>query len=123
MSINEEASHQNDARRRHMGTKAIKIQSGNAPDGEEDVSFDGKLWTVRVKPDAPLVVGTNIFSGTLIVQNKGPDTISINSGYNEEIELQPDQLRMVKIRDKIHFGTVSGASARVRFEFFPSHEK
>jgi len=65
----------------------------------------------------------NIFPGTLILQNQGPGTIIVDNGYLEDIKLQPGQVRVIKIRNKIQFGLIDGTSPAVLlFEFIPAQK-
>jgi hypothetical protein len=89
---------------------------------QDAASVNRKLWSVRVLPDAPFLLGLNIFPGTLILQNQGPGTIMVDNGYTEEIKLQPSQVRVIKIRNKIEFGMIQGTSAELLFEFIPAQK-
>lgn len=79
------------------------------------------FWTVRVEPGGPLVLGKNLYPGTVIMKNHGPGAIMVDTGYvNDEPRLQPDQVRVMATRDKIQIATTDGKSALLEFEFMPA---
>jgi hypothetical protein len=100
-----------------MKTKVTKKVRTEIPDREATL-VDRKFWTTLIPPDAPIVLGKNLYLGTMVMQNHGPGSIMVDTGYvDDDVKLQPGQVRVMSTRQKIQVATTDGKPALLEFEF------
>jgi hypothetical protein len=100
-----------------MKTKVTKKVRTESPDREATL-VDRKFWTTLIPPGAPIVLGKNLYLGTMVMQNHGPGSIMVDTGYvDDDVKLQPGQVRVMSTRQKIQVATTDGKPALLEFEF------
>ena len=89
-----------------------------APEAAWDTpSRGGHFWTINVPPGPPTVLGKGLYRLTMVLQNHGPGSIWVNTGYvDDNVRLGPDQTRVIAIRDQIQIVTTDGNFALCDFE-------
>ncbi len=88
-----------------------------APEAAWDTPSRGHFWTINVPPGPPTVLGKGLYRLTMVLQNHGPGSIWINTGYvDDNVRLEPDQIRVIAIRDQIRIVTTDGNFALCDFE-------
>jgi hypothetical protein len=100
-----------------MKTKVTKKVRTEIPDREATL-VDRKFWTTLIPPGGPIVLGKNLYLGTMVMQNHGPGSIMVDTGYvDDDVKLQPGQVRVMSTRQKIQVATTDGKRALLEFEF------
>jgi len=79
-----------------------------------------RFWTVRVQASERKVLGEFITSGTMVLQNYGPDKILIYNGRrNEGIALESGDTRIIDVYQHVSVYSTGEKSALVKFEYIP----
>jgi len=79
-----------------------------------------RFWTVRVQASERKVLGEFITSGTMVLQNHGPDKILIDNGRrNEGIALESGDTRIIDVYQHVSVYSTGEKSALVKFEYIP----
>ena len=96
---------------------AKKLQPELRDQEASSATRDRRFWTTRIEPGAPTVLGENIISGTMVMQNHGPGTIVVNTNFLDPVELLPGRVRVMTIHGKVDVATIDQKSALLEFEF------
>jgi hypothetical protein len=91
-----------------MKTKVTKKARTEIPD-REIALVDRKFWTTLIPSGVPIVLGKNLYLGTMIM---------VDTGYvDDDVKLRPGQVRVMSTRQKIQVATTDGKPALLEFEF------
>jgi len=98
-------------------TKSSKKMQTQIPDREATL-VDRKFWTVRIEPGEPKVLGKHLPAGVLVMHNRGPGAIHVNTGYTSvDAILAPGGTDLMVVRDNIGLAILDQKPAVLEFEF------
>jgi hypothetical protein len=100
-------------------TKSTKKMQPEILDREAELP-NHRFWTVRIPASEQKVLGEFITSGTMVLQNHGPDKILIDNGRrNEGIALESGDTRIIYVHQHVSVYSTGEKSALVEFEYIP----
>jgi|ERR1700733_7384862 hypothetical protein len=99
-------------------SKTTKKKQTQIPDRETAALVDRKPWPIRIEPGEPKVLGKHLPAGVLVMHNRGPGEIRVNTAYtNVEAILAPGDTDLIIVRDHFGFASIDGKPAVLEFEF------
>ena len=79
---------------------------------------DRKSWPVHIVSGEPKVLGTHLPPGVVVLHNRGPGAIRVETGYtNISVILTAGETQITPILDRIGLASLDLKPATLEFEF------